>query len=163
MDLPHNLVLTEARNKLKGTYMTVNGSLLKMEIFNDEYITGFNSKGIARSFEQGDIDYLGLWIPETGVYLCKDKRHTYLEKVVKRHYHLSFSWDFFCTPCVDDGADAFELFNGRKVEDYYVQDGHVLYRDMHIGTMEVCKNPLFKYEYNAAMSIHKKRFPNEIT
>jgi hypothetical protein len=116
MDFPNDLgkAYHEAQNnnKLRNTYMIVNGSLMLVRSFDvsSNVVVASDKMDSEKNVQVKTLD---LWLPETGIYEV-DNYPTFLYRVPQKQWRKSFSWDFYAVKPVGKSPvfcnNAFKLF-----------------------------------------------------
>lgn len=158
--LPTANLKDEVRKKLANTFLVMGKTLV--------YASEINDLGISCSYlaEDGDKKTIGVafdsikniapYLPDTGIYETKAGVN-FLEKLPRKQWKKSFSWDFYTYHFIDDNDtnEIFELpflmYNSKNYSsDILISGDTVYYLYKKIGkvvdNLIKCTDDLFKQE-----------------
>lgn len=153
-------ILSEARNKLTGTYMFLNNTLVCIHEINTTSIIYTNMDGDSHTKRQDEIESLRVFLPECGVYLY-NRLPFLLTKKSKKQWRKSFCWSYYIGGGIDNTA-AYHIANQNPISDVYRYNNLIMYLDIKIGVMigdmllPKCTNKLFQSEFDEFIQKDKK-------
>jgi len=87
--------MEEANRKLRKTYMIVNGIVLKVSDFDIPYNIIHYINPNSGDVEHVKVDTLQVFLPETGLYPLSNGQLLYVNKVPKRQWNKSFTFEYY--------------------------------------------------------------------
>jgi hypothetical protein len=153
MDLPNPS--EEAKKKLEGTYMIVNGTLEYVrELFiNSSQLVSYDKRTDESSLI--NVHTLEVFLPEAGLYPLNSGNIVFLQKVPKRQWMKSYTENYYKKDIIGTAhitSDVVKDLLGKKRQDIAVDtERNIWFWNKKIGYIKdsehlVCSNTLFKQE-----------------
>lgn len=143
MELPRSqgdLVLNESRSKLTDTFIVINDRPMFLNKVNVDYLEVHRSMDDrAEAMGGNDIKTLAFFLPESGCYMVNGN-YEYLQKIAKRQWKRSFSWEYYSLSNSYSANDALQLFNQKPVS-MFVRNGALWYNNLKIAEFEEGRPP----------------------
>lgn len=157
-----DLAISETKNKLGDTVIMMNNELVTLQRVNRDYIEVIRrGDRETTAFMAQQIHSLDFFLPESGVYLING-RYSYLQKVAKRQWKKSFTWDIYTLSHTDSADDVHQLYGQTPITMYQDHNRWIWYNDLKVarvnsnGSYELI-NPHFKFEVEEFLLSQKVR------
>jgi hypothetical protein len=103
MDFPNDLSKAyheaQSNNKLRNTYMVVNGELAYIKDFDIAKNNIIGGNKLTDGTKLIPVKSLEVWLPEIGIYNVPNNP-TFLFRFAQKQWRKSFSWDFYAVKSI---------------------------------------------------------------